>query len=163
MLEDLFSFISIGAFHRLAFFLGTNEGTLFKRAVELVIFTILAYMVISEHLQKPKPELKFFIIAFLAVMAHSALIVYVNANVVFGTLTVESLRPYLPVTLSMLEALTVLLLAMAFLYPMIKGRVKAYLPVFVLLIVAIAVVIEGFWLLTPEPLFEKFWGNVVFI
>jgi len=49
--------LNIDTFHRFAFFLGTESGELLKRFIELVFFSVIIYMIISEFEKKQKKRI----------------------------------------------------------------------------------------------------------
>ena len=101
-------------------FLGTIEGELLKTAVELIFFTIVLYMVISEWIRSREKEHKFLVIAFSALVLDKLFTVYFLANYVFAHAdpyfwTLDTLHNFF-------EIFALFLLANAFVYPIMKQK-----------------------------------------
>ncbi len=157
----------IDLIHKFFFFLGTAGGELLKNSVELLIFTILAYMVISEYSRIKGTELKLFSIAFLGLMAHRAMVVFLYFFVVFGGYSTLSLEKYMPIIMHAPELFALVFLVNAFIYPLIKKRFKRNLLVETGLVILIVIIIEIFWLnmwrADRALLFRNHWFNTIFI
>jgi len=101
-------------------FLGTTEGELLKSAIELIFFTIVDYMIISEWTRNRKKELRFLIIAFSALVIDKLFSVYFLANFVF----IDSPANFW--TLSTLdnffEIFALFLVGNAFVYPVLMQK-----------------------------------------
>lgn len=112
------------AIHQLFFFLGTPGGELVKKFIELILFIVVDYMILSEYSRNKKEEYKFLIIAFTALVIQrmvSALILFFQ---VFGS------QSYLSMGFTVLdhifEILAVFLVAVAFLYPAFREERSIY-------------------------------------
>lgn len=144
-------------------FLGTTEGELLKTAVELIFFTIVDYMIISEWTRNRKKELKFLIIAFSALAVDKlfalyflATFVFANAHAHFWTLnTVDNF----------LEIIALFLVANAFVYPIIRQKglkAKRFMADHFILIAAVSFVFSLFTLSIIDlngGSFQDFWTN----
>lgn len=110
----------IDLFHAVSYFLGQPQGELFKTSVELLLFTFLTYMIISEFTRNRKPEYRFLIIAF-TVMACQKLVsaiflayaVFVNEQVWISWIYVLG---------NFLEVFALFVVANSLVYPIIKQK-----------------------------------------
>ncbi len=101
-------------------FLGETEGELLKSVIELIFFTIVDYMIVSEWTRNRKKELKFLIIAFSALVIDKLFSVYFLANFVF-----TKAQPHmwaLRTADNFLEIFALFLVANAFIYPVLKRK-----------------------------------------
>lgn len=101
-------------------FLGTTEGELLKGAVELIFYTIVNYMVISEWTRNRKKELTFLIIAFSALVVDKLLLVYFLSSFVFTS--ASSFLWALSIIHNFFEVFALFLVANAFIYPILRQR-----------------------------------------
>lgn len=156
--------------HEFFFFLGTLEGNFFKRAIDLVIFVIVTYMIISEYIREGQRELKYLSIAFAALAFERLISTTIFAYILFGGLNLAQLEGFFPVFDNALEAFALILLANAFIYPIYKDNVNKLRSnikkeLFVLLIIFI--IIEGLWLIDraiePGRDFRFHWGSLIFV
>lgn len=108
--------------HHVFYFLGTTEGELLKRAVELILFTFVAYMISSEYSKERRLDLKYMIFAFGALAIERLVTTFFLANVVFGTLDVNFMKIYYPIVGQVLELIAIILLTNAFIFPSIKQK-----------------------------------------
>ena len=157
-------------YHRLFFFLSTPGGVLFRYVIELVFYTFLSYMVISEFNRAPRKELKYLAVAFVALMLQSVFGVVLYSAAVFGALRITLLNTFLPVLDHAVGMFTLVLLASAFLYPLFSARAETLSRLTRTLLVILAVVvivIEISWLFTlqrhPEQSFLHFWGDLILV
>jgi signal transduction histidine kinase len=112
--------IFIQLLHAFFNFLGTVRGELLKTAVELIFFTIVTYMVISEWSRNRKKELKFLIIAFSTLVIDKLVTVVFLASYVFADapsyfLTLKTVDKFF-------EFFALFLVVNAFVYPIIKQK-----------------------------------------
>lgn len=106
--------------HSFFYFLGTTEGELLKTAIELVLFTIVTYMITSEYLRLKRKEYQFLIIGFGAMALVKIFSVYTIATAVFIRATPSIWAMH---TLeNFAEIMALFLIANAFVYPLIKQR-----------------------------------------
>jgi signal transduction histidine kinase len=103
--------------HEFFLFLGTESGLLLKKFIELIFYTILAYMITSEFIRERTDELKYLFFAFTALVVENLITVSVLSASVFGKLVLTRLNFFLPVLDSTLELTALILLANAFIYP----------------------------------------------
>ncbi len=108
--------------HQLFYYLGTTHGELVKHSVELILFTFVTYMIISEYTKEHRQDLKYMIFAFGALSIERLITTLVLANVVFGTLGENFLKVYYPVVGNFLELAAIILLANAFVFPSIRQK-----------------------------------------
>jgi signal transduction histidine kinase len=110
----------IDAFHRFFFFLSTTEGILLKRIIELIFFTLITYMIVSEFMRTHEKELRYLSIAFAALAFQKFLLSAVFAYEIFGNVSLVVLKPFLPVLEQVLESLAILFLSNAFIFAIFK-------------------------------------------
>lgn len=156
-------------YHRLFFFLSTPGGILFRYVVELIFYTILSYMVISEYNRSPRKELKYLTVAFVALLLQSFVSVVLYSTAVFGAIRLALLNTFLPVMDHAVSMFTLVLLSSAFLYPVFANRsyiLSAVAKRVIVILAIIVLLIEGAWLLelasVPEQSFLHFWGDLLF-
>lgn len=101
-------------------FLGTVEGELLKASIELIFFTIVTYMIVSEWTRNRKRELRFLILAFSALVVNKLIAVYFMANFVF-TETPASFA-MLSLADNFFEIFAIFLVANAFIYPILRQK-----------------------------------------
>jgi signal transduction histidine kinase len=101
-------------------FLGETEGELLKAAVELIFYTIVNYMVISEWTRNRKSELRFLILAFSTLALSKLLAVYFLASVVFSNAPAHF--RILNTADNFFEIFALYLLANAFVYPILAQK-----------------------------------------
>ncbi|MBI5398727.1 HAMP domain-containing histidine kinase [Candidatus Woesearchaeota archaeon] len=113
--------------HSFFFFLGTPAGDLFKRAIELLVFVIIAYMVASEWRHTKKKEYKFLVFAFGLLALQRLIIILLSSPQVFG---VAAGVPRLSVSLfkGSTEIVAVFFVAAAFATPAILQRSRHLMP-----------------------------------
>jgi signal transduction histidine kinase len=126
-------------------FLGTTNGELLKTAIELIFYTIVDYMIISEWTRNRKRELTFLIIAFSALVVSKlagvyflASFVFTNAPAHFWTLNIAD---------NFLEIFALFLVANAFIYPMLQQKrisAKKFMADHFILLVGVSFVLSMF-------------------
>lgn len=147
--DTLAASISPDTYHRFFFFLGTKQGILFERSIELVIYSILLYMVLSEYLRTKTKEMKYFIFAFACFMLLKLLSVIINFNVVFGALGYDQFDLLIPVGIHFFETLAVILLINAFVYPILSKRIKKFdrmVSVEIIILVVLCGIMQALWM-----------------
>ncbi len=110
----------VSLLHGFFSFLGTLEGELFKTAIELVLFVIVDYMVISEWTRHRRKELQFLIVAFSVMVIQKIFSVYFLANATFTSSFLNF--HYLRIFDNLFEVFALFLIANAFAYPIIKQK-----------------------------------------
>jgi signal transduction histidine kinase len=128
-------------------FLGTTEGELLKTSVELMLFTIVAYMIISEWTRSRKKELKFLVLAFSAMAINKLFATYLLANAVF-TNTATHLNE-IALADNLFEIFALFLVANAFIYPLLlqkKLKLKKFMADRFILIVGVSFILSVFTL-----------------
>jgi signal transduction histidine kinase len=160
----------INVFHLINRFLATEGGELLKIFLELILFTIVTYMIISEYGRSKKENLKYLMLGFSALMIDKLIMTGVLCIIVFGQVKLYLLSPYLPILDNTLELFALILLANGFIYPVFadkfeKFKKKVSLELGVL--VFIAIIIEVFWLLklaaNPTAFFRVEVGYLFFL
>ncbi|MBI5392382.1 HAMP domain-containing histidine kinase [Candidatus Woesearchaeota archaeon] len=119
------SFIAL--FHAVNDFLGTLDGELFKNTIDLVLFTIVLYMLLSEWLKNRKKDLLYLIAAFASLVLGRALITISQGFLIFRDINpAKWFMPFIPVFDQGLEIFALILLTHAFLYPLFKENTKKF-------------------------------------
>ena len=144
-------------------FLGTTEGELLKTAIELIFFTIVNYMVISEWLRDRKKELMFLIIAFSTLVLSKFVSVYFLASFVFAKGPANFW--ILNTADNFFEIFALFLLVNAFVYPIMRQKrlsTKRFLADHFALLIGVSFILSIFTLsildLTGGSL-QDFWSN----
>lgn len=162
MLNPLFE-----VFHNFFFFLSTQEGILFRAAIELIIFALVTYMIFSEFLRERITDYKYLLSAFASLAIQRLIIVCAFGFSVFGSIPVRIFEPFLPVALHFLEAFAFILLANAFVFPYKKQkkRIVSTIEIETSLLCILTVVIQLIWLQqiasNPNLVFTSFWGYIL--
>lgn len=151
-------------------FLGKPEGELFKKSIELVLFSIVTYMILSEYTRDQKVELKYLLLAFLGLTIEKFLMTFLYLKVIFGTLAPGTLVWWVPVVENTLQLVALILLTNAFIYPVFAHRthrLKRYIRLQITLALIAALGIEILWyyaLLSRQYIqFSAFVGDTVFV
>ena len=77
--------LNIDNIRRIFFILGTFEGELIKTSIELILFLLITYMIVSEYTRDRRLDLKYLLIAFIA-LSFEKLVEFV---ILFGVLFKE--------------------------------------------------------------------------
>jgi len=101
-------------------FLGTTQGELLKTAVELLLFTVVNYMIISEWTRSRKRELRFLIIAFSAMAIDKLAATYFLASEVFASASTNLWT--IKTADNFFEIFALFLIANAFIYPILLQK-----------------------------------------
>ncbi|MEK6968282.1 MAG: HAMP domain-containing sensor histidine kinase, partial [Nanoarchaeota archaeon] len=159
----------IEAFHRFFFFLGTNDGILLTRTIELVVFWLITYMVVSEFLRTKEEELQYLALAFGIFSIEKTILTTTTWLLTFSELTIEGIPAFLPLIQYGLEMLAIVMLVNAFGFPMFRKVEKIFLGSIYIqtgFLLALMIGIEFYWLKSPELVsgenFSSFWGSAVF-
>lgn len=105
--------------HSIFYTLGQPEGELVKKVFELILFVLIYYMITSEYTRDKRRELRYLIVAFGALAFEKLVSTVVLTSVVFGRLGMTTYRYYFPVMDHALEVFALILLANAFLFPIL--------------------------------------------
>ena len=103
-------------------FLGTTEGELLKTSFELIFFTIVNYMIISEWSRNKRKELLFLMIAFSALVVDKLISVYFLGSFVFTQAPAHFWT--LNTADNFFEIIALFLMANAFVYPILRQKGK---------------------------------------
>jgi|GEM_PF-2004624 len=162
--------INPDTYHKFFFFLGTKQGILFERSIELVIYSILLYMVFSEYLRTKTKEMKYFIFAFACFLLLKLFSVVINFNVIFGSLNYDQFDLLIPVGIHFFETLAIILLVNAFIYPILKQKIKNLDRFFIyqiICLVALSIIVQIFWMMDiaedANAGFESNPANMMFV
>ncbi|MBU0979863.1 MAG: HAMP domain-containing histidine kinase [Nanoarchaeota archaeon] len=158
----------IDILHNFFFFLGTPLGEFAKKAFELLLYSLITFMVTVEFIKTRSRELKFLIIGF-GTLAFQKLVMSAGyVYKIFGERGVTEFRPVFPLFEYAFESFALILLTYAFLYPAFKGRkLRLQIKVEMVLLVIITVVIHLFWFQAVSKdittKFIDFWGFPLFM
>lgn len=157
------------AAHRFFFYLGTNDGTLLIRSIEVIFFWVITYMIISEFLRTKEHELRYLAIGFGIFSIEKTILTISTGLVIFSDVPLKSLPEFVPLMQFGLEMLAIVMLANAFGFSLFKKVEQKFLGSMYLqtgsFLVIIAVV-EVFWLnsdvFKSGGSFAAFWGGALF-
>jgi signal transduction histidine kinase len=144
-------------------FLGSTEGELLKTAVELILFTLVNYMIISEWTRNRKKELRFLILAFSALVIDKLIAVYFLASFVFTNAPAHFWT--LNTADNFFEIFALFLVANAFVYPILKQKhisAKRFMADHFILLAGVSFVFSLFVLSIIDlkgGLLADFWTN----
>ncbi|MEM4259954.1 MAG: HAMP domain-containing sensor histidine kinase [Candidatus Woesearchaeota archaeon] len=149
MAVDLFG-NSIIVFHAFNNFLSTNSGELAKKVIELIIFSISTYMLISEYRRSKRTELKYLMVGFCSLTISRFIMTGFYLFIVFGKVTFVFLELFLPIIIEFLDIFALILVGSAFLYPSFRKDVRKAISItnyqiFALLILSL--IIQLGWLI----------------
>jgi len=105
--------------HRFFLFLGNPEGELVKKSVELLLFILITYMVVSEYTRSPRRDLKYLIAAFSSLAFWKLASVTALASNIYGSLDNSIYLCYFPAINYFLEIVSLVLLSNAFIFPLV--------------------------------------------
>jgi signal transduction histidine kinase len=113
---------NLETFHRFNFFLGTLEGELLKRSIELIFYLMIVYMVVSEFSRNKKREYKYLIISFFALSFRQAVMSAILFSRTFGVFKFTRFAVFIGFIDEYLEIVALLLLVAAFIFPAFKEK-----------------------------------------
>jgi len=154
--------------HEFFLFLGTQTGLLLKKFIELIFFTIIAYMITSEFLREKTNELRYLLFAFFALVFQKMIMVVVLAFAIFGNLALTELNIFLPVLDHTLEVFALILLVNAFIYPYRKWpeRITSSIIMEIIGLLILTSMIQVLWMYSidhnPFAVFTNNPGYLVF-
>tara|TARA_Y100000310_G_scaffold345851_1_gene471377 strand:- start:6157 stop:7635 length:1479 start_codon:yes stop_codon:yes gene_type:complete len=154
--------------HEFFFFLGIRTGVLFRASVELLLFFLVTYMILSEYNREGNIEYKYLSMAFGVLALQRLIIVLVSGSIVFGGMDLSNLNIFLPSLLNFIEIFAFILLANAFIYPYKKNykKITSLIDIEVLVVLLIAIVIQVLWMLKvggdPYYRFSRFYGFPIY-
>ncbi|MFH1133980.1 MAG: HAMP domain-containing sensor histidine kinase [Nanoarchaeota archaeon] len=135
--------------HRFFFYLGTPSGDLLKRFIELPLFLLTTYMLLSEYLRTKQRDLKLLAVAFGLLSLEGILIVSGLLLQIYGNHDVTRFKVAYPLADFGLESLAIVFLCAGFLLPVLsKQRLKLFFRWSMIAFGAIAVATETVWLLS---------------
>ena len=108
--------------HKLFHILGDIEGELISKSFELILFTLITYMLISEYTRDQRRDLKYIFVGFGALAFSKLVSVVVLFGVVFGDIGPVTYKYYFPLINNIIEMIAVILLINAFLFPIFVKR-----------------------------------------
>ena len=146
--------ILVDTLRRFFHFLGKDNGILFTNSVEFLIFSLIAYIVISEYMKRRSTELKISSIAFLIFSLNNLLMMVFQSLNLFSGLDISVYEVWLPLLDHFLESLALIVLANAIVYPVIIKKIKKnmlVIPIIALCITYIIAQILWFFELRFQP------------
>lgn len=168
MAADLISNSEV-VFHAFNTFLSTNSGELAKKVIELIVFTITTYMLISEYGRSKRTELKYLMVGFASLTISRLIMIGLYLFAVFGNINFVFLELFLPIIIEFLDVFALILVGSAFLYPSFKKNVQKAISltnyqIFALLMVAFSVQLSWFifFRLDNSLIFNQSFGFFVF-
>jgi len=117
---------NINTFHTFNFFLGTDAGELIKRFTELVFFGIIIYMIFSEYNRHKKREYKYLIVGFFALLFRQAVMCTILFSRIFGIHKFTRFNVIIGFMDNYLEIIALLLLMVAFIFPVFERKTIAF-------------------------------------
>ena len=157
------------ALHRFFFYLGTNDGTLLVRSIEVLFFWLITYMIVSEFLRTKEEELQYLALAFGIFSIEKTILTFTTWILIFSDISLQAMPAFLPLAQFGLEMLAIMMMANAFGFPLFRRVEKKFLGSIYIqtaILVALVTVIEFFWLRSSELekglSFTAFWGSTVF-
>ena len=110
-------------------FLSRDNGLLFTRSVEFLIFSFITYIVVSEYLKRRTSELRISSLAFGLFSLEKFMMTLFLFFKIFAGLSTASYEFWLPLLDTLLETLALIVLANAIVYPVLgKWKQRAFLP-----------------------------------
>jgi len=141
ILEPLYKYgFNIDTTHNFAFFLGTESGELLKRFIELIFFSIIIYMIVSEFERNKKREYKYLIVGFIALFISRVVISLILFSKIFSADKFFRFGVVITVIDSYLETIALLLLVSGFIFPIFKNKTLIFQKVLVYLISIITII-----------------------
>lgn len=104
--------------------LGRLNGELVKQVIELILFTLITYMISSEYTRDRRKELKYLIVGFGTLSLQKLISSVVLGSIVFGDLFPSAYTYFYSVLNNALETFAIALLASAFLFPIQRRSLK---------------------------------------
>jgi len=153
-------------YHLIFRLLGTIEGDLVQRLIELLLFTFTTYMLCSEYVRDPRKSLRYLIIGFGALSFEKLFASVIITSVLFGTLGDTTYSVYLPFFDHTLEIVALILLAGAFIFPFYKHIKKTiFFQVGVIGLVFLGAMAALFYEISQggKGYNALYWSSIVFI
>lgn len=107
-------------------FFGSVSGELVKNLVEFVVYAIVSYMLISEYRKTQSNELKYLVLGFLSLTVGRFAITFAYTYIIFTNITAPNISIFLPIIDNTLETLALVLVANAFIYPIVQSSKKIW-------------------------------------
>ncbi len=118
--------ILIELYHRMNDFLGTPAGSLVTIAFQLIVFTIISYMLFSEYIKTRKPDLKYLGVGFSLLLISKSLVVCSLLFQVFIKNRGIVINGFFPALSHFLEVFGWLIISFGFLYSVYKKQFQRY-------------------------------------
>ncbi len=143
----------IVVFHKLNAFLSTISGELLKQSVELVLLTIVGYMLFVEWRKKRDRELKYLIAGFFALALARLITVLFFSQAVFENFLKLFLLDKFTVLINGLEIFAIIWIANTFMYGISnKEEVRKKLRLETIILVLGVVFMEVLWIIRLQHL-----------
>ena len=144
------SFIEL--YHTINDFLGTLSGNLVTTSFELIVFTIMGYMLFSEFKKTKKAELKYLGAGFFFLLISKFLLSLSLLSIVFIDVHTIIIKAVFPVMSHFFEITGLIFIGFGFVYPFYQKSLNKY---YILLIIKIV----GVFIISSFLLFH--WINIV--
>jgi len=153
----LFSLIDL--YHNINKFLGTVAGELLKRSAELILLTVVTYMIFSEYRREKLPQLKYLMIGFAMLGLQRLIMTFVLADIVFVKVNPNILL-YIPILAHFLEVAGFLLIANAFICHILNKHInfRKRIRIELFLTFLIFAFAEIVWLIKLNHIPMQSWG-----
>lgn len=154
--------------HAVFLLLGKLNGELVKHVIELILFTLITYMTASEYTRDPRRELKYLLVAFATLSFQKLTATVVLASIVFGDLNSSAYTYYFNPLNHALEVIAIILLASAFLFPLLVKEYKSlkknieYQVAILALVYFTLQTIQLLEFFTGRPYSVIYWSNIIF-
>ena len=143
----------IVVFHKLNAFLSTISGELLKQSVELVLLTLVGYMLFVEWRKKQDRELKYLIVGFFALAVARLIAVLFLSQAVFENFFKLFLLDKFTVLINGLEILAVIWIANTFMYGISdKDEVRKKLRLETIILILGIIFMEVLWVIRLQHL-----------
>jgi len=151
---------SIELIHPVANFLGTVNGELFKKSIELILYILISYMIISEYTRSHRKEYRYLSYAFVVFSIDALFSFVVLSLVVFANINNPIIHIFAPILNHFFELSALILVATAFMHPFEKKRIfgfggKVRMQIAALLLVTVAIQIL-WWIKLTNDYDERF-------
>jgi len=117
---------NLETFHNFFYFLGTPAGELLKRSIELIFFTIIIYMIVSEFKRNKKRRYKYIIIGFFSLFFRQFIMSMILFSQIFGIYKFDRFGIAIFYVDNFLESIALILLVSSFIFPAFKDITKKY-------------------------------------
>jgi len=152
-------------YHNFNSFLGTLHGELLTNSIELLIFLLITWMILSEYKSSNRRELKYLVIGFSGFVLSRLIMTFMHGIVIFTDIVEMPFPAAAPIIDSFLEIVALILVGGSFLYPLFRKNmhiIKNYILLSVVIVFCVALLLEILWLNSPLSEFDGFYGYIIF-